>query len=145
MYISLEAPNGNAVFVGVSECEHTFEMHEIWGKYLEGVDPIFPAMYYVCGKSAYYKLLKNWYGRCNMGIIFPKNYHVKLKGQLINYNERTKRIANEIAGDIFGVLMPSVGEALNSQKIRKLSTIVDKRATSTTRGFSVVNEERILI
>lgn len=59
-------------------------------------------------------------------------------------NKRGISVA-EIVGDIFGALIPIVRVILNSHKIRKLSTVVDRLSTDTDGGFLMIDTEMLAI
>ncbi|XP_078518501.1 endogenous retrovirus group 3 member 1 Env polyprotein-like [Lissotriton helveticus] len=138
----------NNIFIGSSECEHNFKVIGGWG-FKDRTEPVFPGIYYVCGNKAYFKLPDHLYGSCYCVIVFPKVYH---EYEITGSNEetygltRSKRASfSDIVGDIFSALIPSVGVVLNTQRICKLSTVVDRLSTDTAGGFLMINTELVAV
>ena len=119
---------------------HTFEVMD--NQMLSGKDPVIPGIYYVCGQVAYFSLPEKWIGSCYVSLVFPKIYHTD---NLDTPKARMRRSASHIIGDIFGVMIPSVGVALNSYQIGLLSSLVDRMASNTAGALSAVNTELIAI
>ncbi|KAJ1192346.1 hypothetical protein NDU88_001657 [Pleurodeles waltl] len=135
----------DTVFVGTSECKDTFLFQPKWTFMLNGQDPVIPGIYYICGLNAYYRLPKGWYGRCYLGIVFPKVYQLddlkKFPKLSESHHVQKRETASGVVGDIFGVVIPSVGVILNSIKIRKLSTIVDNMLTKFSGAIILMDAE----
>ncbi|KAJ1167480.1 hypothetical protein NDU88_007871 [Pleurodeles waltl] len=133
------------IFVGASECKHTFIFKAKWTFMMNGLDPVIPGVYYICGYNAYYRLPKGWWGRCYLGIVFPKVYQLddlsmipKTSG---SHRIQKRETAAAVVGDIFGAMIPSLGVVLNSIKIRKLSTIVDNMLTKFSGAIMLIDAE----
>ncbi|KAJ1124947.1 hypothetical protein NDU88_003392 [Pleurodeles waltl] len=133
------------IFVGASECKHTFIFKAKWTFMMNGLDPVIPGVYYICGYNAYYRLPKGWWGRCYLGIVFPKVYQLddlsmiqKTSG---SHRIQKRETAAAVVGDIFGAMIPSLGVVLNSIKIRKLSTIVDNMLTQFSGAIILIDAE----
>ncbi|KAJ1210872.1 hypothetical protein NDU88_006234 [Pleurodeles waltl] len=133
------------IFVGASECKHTFIFKAKWTFMMDGLDPVIPGVYYICGHNAYYRLPKGWWGRCYLGIVFPKVYQLddismieKTPG---SHRIQKRETAAAVVGDIFGAMIPSLGVVLNSIKIRKLSTIVDNMLTKFSGAIILMDAE----
>ncbi|KAJ1158176.1 hypothetical protein NDU88_010870 [Pleurodeles waltl] len=116
-----------------------------WTFMLNGLDPVIPGVYYICGHNAYYRLPKGWWGRCYLGIVFPKVYQLddlsvipKTSG---SHRIQKRETAAAVVGDIFGAMIPSLGVVLNSIKIRKLSTIVDNMLTKFSGAIILMDAE----
>ncbi|XP_078521601.1 syncytin-2-like [Lissotriton helveticus] len=107
-----------------------------------------PNVYFVCGKNAYVKLPKNWYGTCYLAVIFPQIFPIEdlwsLEGKSVHRGKRGAS-AGEIVGDIFGAMIHCVGVILNDVKVRKLSTIVDNLSVNTARILLLVDGETVSI
>lgn len=92
-------------------------------------------------QDSYFQLPADWEGICYLALLFPKMYHVYSADALIMTSHRHTRIIGDKTqpvGDIFGTIIPPGVAALNDEKIRKLSTVVDKFTTSTSGALLVV-------